>query len=364
MSRRRGLGAVPAVIGTLLVLGVAGVAAFGFVGPRADPADDDAARLPGKPAATAKIVQRTLTRTSSLPGRLDHGTAQPLESKAAGTVTWLPAVGQTVRRGGVLLKADEQPILLMYGSIPAFRELHKDLKGNDVEQFERNLSALGYEGFTVDEEYSEFTERAVKRWQKDLELPETGKVEIGRIVYAPGPLRVAEQKVRVGASATGEVLSYTGATKVVTVDARTVDLAWAVKGARVDVALADGKHLTGTISRVGAEATSQPTDASAAAPSADEPATVPVTIGIKDQRALAKFDTAPVDVTYIVSERRNVLAVPVAALLALSEGGYGLEVVDGSRTTVRGVQTGLFADGMVEVSGSGITAGLTVGMPE
>ncbi|GAB3422098.1 efflux RND transporter periplasmic adaptor subunit [Flindersiella endophytica] len=363
MSRRGRLGAVPAVVGTLLVVAVAGVAAFGFVGPGTSPRDESAGRLPDKPAATAKIVQRTLTKTSSMPGQLDHGTAQPLSSKAAGTVTWLPAVGATVRRGGALLKADEQPILLLYGRIPAFRELRKDIKGNDVLQFERNLRALGYQGFTVDEEYSGYTERAVKRWQTDLGLPETGKVETGRIVYAQGPLRVAEQKVRVGASATGEVLSYTDTTKVVTVDARTVELAWAVKGARVDVTLADGKRLTGTVASVGAEASGQPGEAPAA-PTADGPATVPVTIDIANQRALAKLDTAPVDVTYVVSERRNVLAVPVAALLALSEGGYGLEVVSGGTVRLEGVRTGLFADGLVEVSGAGIRAGLTVGMPK
>jgi hypothetical protein len=356
---RRSLGAVPAVLGTLLVVGVAGVAAFGFGGSRADP---QATARPDRPAATVKIVQQTLTRTSSLAGQLDHGAALPLESKAAGTVTWLPAVGSTVRRGKPLLKADEQPVLLMYGRIPAFRELRKDLKGNDVKQFEQNLKALGYQGFTVGEEYSAYTERAVKRWQTDLELPETGKVEVGRIVYANGPLRVAEQKVRVGASATGEVLSYTSTTKVVTVEARTVELAWAVKGAKVDVALPDGKRLTGTVSGVGASATGQPGDE--AAPTTDQPATVPVTIGLADQRSLAKFDTAPVDVTYVVDERKDVLAVPVAALLALSEGGYGLEVVGGSRTTLAGVRTGLFADGLVEVSGSGIRAGLIVGMPE
>jgi len=58
-----------------------------------------------------------------------------------------------------------------------------------------------------------------------------------------------------------------------------------------------------------------------------------------------------------------VLTVPVAALLALAEGGYGLEVVDGGRSSITAVETGLFADGRVEVSGSGIAAGTTVGVP-
>jgi hypothetical protein len=55
--------------------------------------------------------------------------------------------------------------------------------------------------------------------------------------------------------------------------------------------------------------------------------------------------------------------VPVSALLALAEGGYGLEVVrdDGTTKIVR-VDTGLFADGKVEVRGAGIGEGTVVGV--
>jgi membrane fusion protein, multidrug efflux system len=63
-----------------------------------------------------------------------------------------------------------------------------------------------------------------------------------------------------------------------------------------------------------------------------------------------------------VTERKDVLTVPVGALLALAEGGYGLEVVEGSTTRIVAVETGLFADGKVEVSGSGIADGTTVGV--
>ena len=75
------------------------------------------------------------------------------------------------------------------------------------------------------------------------------------------------------------------------------------------------------------------------------------------------LDQATVDVAFTVAEREDVLAVPVAALLALAEGGYGLEVVDGRTTRIVAVQTGLFAGGKVEVSGGGITEGTVVGEP-
>ena len=59
----------------------------------------------------------------------------------------------------------------------------------------------------------------------------------------------------------------------------------------------------------------------------------------------------------------DVLTVPVAALVALAEGGYGLQVVDGATSRFVAVETGLFASGRVEVSGAGVAEGATVGMP-
>ena len=63
------------------------------------------------------------------------------------------------------------------------------------------------------------------------------------------------------------------------------------------------------------------------------------------------------------SKRDNVLIAPVTALLALQEGGYAVEVVNGSSSKLVAVKTGLFAGGNVEVSGSGISAGTTVKVP-
>jgi len=71
-----------------------------------------------------------------------------------------------------------------------------------------------------------------------------------------------------------------------------------------------------------------------------------------------------VTVNFTSQQHKNVLAVPVAALLALSEGGYGVQVVQGSSSRIVAVETGLFADGRVEISGPGISAGMSVGVPQ
>ena len=72
-----------------------------------------------------------------------------------------------------------------------------------------------------------------------------------------------------------------------------------------------------------------------------------------DPKALAGLDQARSTSRSPPRERENVLTVPVAALLALAEGGYGVEVVDGDASRLVAVETGLFADGRVEVTGDG-----------
>ena len=59
----------------------------------------------------------------------------------------------------------------------------------------------------------------------------------------------------------------------------------------------------------------------------------------------------------------DVLTVPVAALLALAEGGYAVEVVSDNQRQLVGVTTGLFAEGQVEITGNGITEGTVVVVP-
>ncbi|SCL16114.1 Multidrug efflux pump subunit AcrA (membrane-fusion protein) [Micromonospora rhizosphaerae] len=358
---RRRLRAVAGAGLVLTTLAVAGAATLGLGGRGADQA---VPRRTG-PAATATVTRQTLVKTVTLAGELGYGPAAPLTSTATGTVTWLPDVGTTVRRGEALLRADELPVVLLYGFLPMYRPLTTGVQGSDVRQFERNLAALGYRGFTVDEEFSASTSDAVKRWQKDLEVPETGTVDRDRVIYTPGPVRIAQRLARVGASATGDVLSYTGNTRMVTVSAAAGEAAWAAKGAKVTVTLPTGTSVAGQVTAIG-----PPTPAASGGQTPPDPehpgtgaAAVQVTIAIPDQKALGGLAGASVDVRYVAQERKKVLTVPVTALLALTEGGYGLEVTDPGGTRIVAVEVGLFAEGRVEVQGDGLTEGLSVGVP-
>ncbi|WP_030439732.1 efflux RND transporter periplasmic adaptor subunit [Actinoplanes subtropicus] len=305
---------------------------------------------------TADIAKETLIDRESHDGTLGHGATVTLGSKGGGTVTWLPAVGATVSRGKALYKLDNKPVVLLYGSLPAYRMLRSGMKGADVRQFEKNLWALGYRGFTVDDKYTASTAAAVKDWQDDLGLSETGTVDTSQIWYAPTAVRVDSVSSENGASVQPgvEILKYTGTALVATVDLTMDAQRLAVQGAAVRIEMPDGRTVPGKIVKVGTTVQKG---------QGDEPDTTLIEVTIAFAGAPKGLDDAAVTVDFTAGERRDVLTVPVAALLALAEGGYGVQVVDGATTKIVAVRTGLFAGGKVEISGDGLAAGMKVGMP-
>jgi peptidoglycan hydrolase-like protein with peptidoglycan-binding domain len=323
------------------------------------------------PPAAARVTRQDLADTKQVDGTLGYGEAHTVASEVAGVVTWLPAEGAKVTRGQPLYRVDNLPVVLMYGTVPPYRVLKVGVDdGTDVKELEQNLSALGYSGFTVDEHYTDATAQAVRDWQKALGLPETGSVEPGRGFVTPDAVRVATLKAEVaGRTAAGQpVLMYTGTARLVTVDLDVTDEALARTGAKVTVTLPEGKTTKGTVTGVGTvahkPAGQNTTGTGQQSGSSSDTATIDVTVTLDDPAAGGGLDAAPVDVDFVSEEHRGVLTVPVAALLALREGGYGLEVVDGTTTRLVAVQVGLFANGRVEVSGPDIAEGATVGVPK
>jgi peptidoglycan hydrolase-like protein with peptidoglycan-binding domain len=348
---RRGLRTATAVVGAGLIAASAAVAAAGFGGTDSPPAAATDA-----PPATTTVTRMTLTQTVQVNGTLGYGSTTTVTGRGHGTVTWLPAAGTTVHRGQSVYRADNLPVPLWYGDLPLYRTLRPGVAdGPDVKEVEQNLAALGYTGFTVDETYTSATASAVRRWQQDLGLTETGTVDPSAVVLAHDAIRVATLRAALGDQAGGPVLTYTDTTRVVTIplDVSKQDL---VKpGVAATVTLPDGRNVSGTVHSVGSVAT---------AGSQGNPATIDVTVQIADQSGLGTLDQAPADVTLVSAKADNVLTVPVAALVALAEGGYGVQVVTGSTTRYVAVRTGMFANGRVEVSGPDITAGTVVGVPK
>lgn len=359
--RRRGRGRRTAVaLAVLTVLGAGAVTALDLVAD--DGSSKDAAR-DERPPSTDKVTRQDLRDVETADGELGYGATTDVTSRLGGTVTALPKAGDRVGRGKPLYAVDDAPVTLMYGSLPAYRALKTGVEGADVRQLESNLHALGHRGFTVDDEFTDATADAVRAWQEDLGLAETGTVELGRVVFALGEVRVdaLEAEKGGGLQPGGKVLSYTGTAKAVTVELEADGLRLAKKGATVDVTLPDDSRAQGRIEEVSTviePATGQDQEASTKVE-------VNVTLqGAKVQQAADAYVMAAVDVDFVAETRKDVLTVPVAALLALAEGGFGVEVVKAGTSSYVPVKAGLFAQGRVEVSGQGIAEGTSVGMPE
>jgi peptidoglycan hydrolase-like protein with peptidoglycan-binding domain len=303
--------------------------------------------------ATVAVTRTTLTQTQQVMGTLDYG-APATVSGGGGVVTWLPALGAVIRRGEPVYRVDNRPVPLFYGGLPLYRQLRVGDTGEDVREVEQNLAALGYRGITVDASYTAATASAVRKWQKDTGRAPTGVFDPADVVMAT-ELRVASLAAHLGDAADGPILAYTGTTRMVRI-ALDVALQSLVKeGIAATVTLPDGAPVNGTVATVGSVAT--------AGRAPEDPATIAVTVTLADQSRLGALDQAPVGVKLVSATLENVLTVPVVALVALAEGGYGVQVVTGTTSRYVAVQLGMFANGRVQITGEGITEGLLVGVP-
>lgn len=339
------------------------------------------------PWSTVAVLRTTLRQTTSYEGQIGFGAAAPLAVKATGTITWLPAAGTVIHPGETLLRVDERPVVLMVGSVPQYRALAvanspsatptsststttpppSPTTGRDVRQLEENLSRFGFRGFTVDDVFTDRTADAVKAWQRSLGLAATGTVNLGDVIFGPNAVRVGAVTARVGDAVGAQMLSVTGLTRDVTASGSPTDLGWSQPGAAVEVHLPSGAVVPGAVSS-GPTTAATASDASGGGGGSAGGAGATITVKVADQAALAKGQKGgPVSVVHVGMVRREVLAVPPAALIALAEGGYGVEVVDSAsarRSHFVAVTAGMFADGLVEVSGSGLAAGNLVRLPQ
>jgi len=162
----------------------------------------------------AEVERTTLEDVTALDGTLGFVAGDPLvyagsadgivtiTAGAQGTITSLSAEGTTVEEGEILYTRDEQPVIVFYGDIPAYRTLNsRTTDGADVLQLEEALTRLGYdedEDFDLDGDFTYSTQEAIKVLQEDLGIDETGSLQVGSYVFVNGPIFVAETLVDIG----------------------------------------------------------------------------------------------------------------------------------------------------------------------
>ena len=363
----------------MLAAGAVGVAVATVAGSALLGGDDvQEPAAASQSGATATIRQQDLVEREAVDGTLGYSDARTVINRLAGTVTWTPAAGATVRTGRRLYAVDGQPVYLLDGTFPAYRTLKAGSSGADVRQFERNMRDLGFDPYgamTVDGTWDAGTTAAAKRWQEAHGLDEDGAVEIGRVVFQPGTRRVSEVTLAAGASASGggggadpaasgddrggdvstELMTTTSTRRIVAVDLETTKQALARRGGAVVVELPDGRQVRGTIASVGSVARKESSEQED-----DPPATIKVVIRLRNAAAAGRLDQAPVDVQFERRRAKGALTVAVTALLARSGGTYAVEVRDGGERRVVPVRTGIYTDDFVEIEGSGLRRGMTV----
>jgi hypothetical protein len=322
--------------------------------------------------ATQPVTRQALSSQTPVNATLGYAGSYTVLGHS-GTLTWLPSPGQVMKQGQVLYKTDNgSPVVLLYGSVPAWRTLDPGTSGADVSQLNHDLVALGDASSSQLsaagwDYFSSATQVGVQKLQAALGTSHPpGSLSLGSFAFEPGALRVATVTGGLGGSASGPVLTATSTRHVVTIALDASQQGEVRAGDAVTVALPDGSSTPGRVSSVGAVASAPSGSAGSAAGSVSGgDATIPVTVTLTDPSAAGSLDQAPVTVNITTATVSSVLVVPVGALLAQSSGGYAVEVAGAGNTRrLVPVTVGIFDDtgGLVQVTGA-LTPGEQVVVP-
>ena len=154
---------------------------------------------------TAAVVSTDLERLETFPATLRYADQRNVFAAAGGIVTRVPVEGAELSRGDSIMEIDGRPVLVFYGERPMWRPVGpapdgSGMEGPDVEQLELNLEALGYSLRSgPDQVLDEDTVRLIRDWRSDAGLDRSDSVELGRIFYVEGPIRVGRSLVELGA---------------------------------------------------------------------------------------------------------------------------------------------------------------------
>ncbi|MBV9607276.1 MAG: hypothetical protein JO027_19325 [Solirubrobacterales bacterium] len=345
------------------------------------------------PAAnTATVERRTLSAMVSQGGILTYraqpgGSPYSVINHADGTYTQLPAPGRVIAQGHVLYRVNDSPVVLLYGSTPAYRTLSVGASGPDVAELNADLVARGYatraQLSPKSASFGWATTTAVEKLQAALGMTCTGTLTLGQAVFEPTAVRVTSVSAVLGGGAQpgGTVLQGTSTTRQVQVSLDAAQQTSMAVGDKVSITLPNNDTTPGVVSSVGAVAICPPSsgaggsgsapgapgaDTCSSGSSASSAPTITVDVTPSHPAATGTWDQAPVQVGITTASVPDALVVPVTALLAQAGGGYAVEVVGArGRHYLAPVSLGMFddAEGLVQVTGSGVVAGQQVVVP-
>jgi hypothetical protein len=316
--------------------------------------------------STLAVTRQDLSSQTQESATLGYAESYAVVNQAQGTLTAIPAVGQVISQGQVLYQVSGAPVVLLYGSTPAYRQLSEGMTGGDVAELNTDLVALEYatsaEIPSGTDDFNYWTKVGIEKLQATLGVTENGTLGLGQAVFAPTAVRITSVSATLGAAAQPDqpVVQATSTKRQVSIALNASQQSEVAVGDKVTITLPNNQTTPGVIASVGTVATAPALGSSNSSP------TITVVVNPKDPAATGMWDQAPVNVTITTGTVTNALVVPVDALLAQSGGGYAVEVAgsNGIHHLVP-VTLGLSddADGLVQVSGSGLAAGQRVVVP-
>jgi peptidoglycan hydrolase-like protein with peptidoglycan-binding domain len=324
--------------------------------------------------STALVTRRTLVAQTQVSATLADAGSYSVVNQAPGTLTRLPAVGKVVRQGHVLYQVDGQPVVLLYGHVPAWRTLSAGMTGTDVQELNTALVRLGYASAAVLgpragwDYFGAGTASALEQFQAHLGITSpAGSLALGQAVFLPSAVKITAWATAVApgvaATAGAVLMTATSDSPVVTIALDTAQQAEVRAGDTVSVTLPRGNTTPGVVTSVGTVATTNATTHTTA---------ITVLVALKDPARVRHLSSAPVTVSITTGVVRNALVVPVTALLAQparragdAGGGYAVEVAGAGGHHLVPVSVGMIdnATGLVQVTSSGLTAGQRVVVP-
>src|SRR6516225_2625051 len=188
-------------IGVVVAIAAAGTVVVATAG------GSTSSRSPAAAGSTETITSRDLVQTDDQPGTLGYTDTRDVYNQLTGTVTWVPASGAVIRQDGMLYRVDGSGVYLFYGQEPMYRSFTSGMSdGRDVGELNRDLHAMGYDsGEAIDmsnvDHFQTATGDAIDRWQRGHGLDQTGELDLGRVVFLPGPRRIETVELSVGGPA-------------------------------------------------------------------------------------------------------------------------------------------------------------------
>jgi hypothetical protein len=361
-SRRRRKLIVTAAVVVLAVAIVVAVVARPFGGR---PATSGGVVDNASATGLATVAKQSLSAHTSVAATLGYAGTYTVANQATGSYTAVPKVGDLIEQGQSLYAVDGVPVVLLLGSGPAYRTMVQGVRGPDVAQLNADLVALGYAGSELNatsDLYTAATAAAVAKLQSHLGVQATGVLALGQVAFLPSAARITTVTASTGATAQPGAAV---ATATSTVRQVVVKLAAALQSQvkvddKVTVTLPDSTTTPGVVSKVGKVAVTAQGQGSDSSP------TIEVDITPTDATATGTLDQAPVQVAITTAVVDDALVVPVAALISPAGGGYAVEIANGNNPhRLVAVTTGLFddADGLVQITASGVHAGDRVVVP-